>query len=65
MDFEPDTKRMRLKSVHPGVTVDEVVKATGFPLVVPEEVPETPLPTDEELDVLRTRVDPTGALRSR
>jgi glutaconate CoA-transferase subunit B len=65
MDFEPDTKRMRLKSVHPGVTVDEVLKATGFPLVLPDEVPETPLPTEEELDVLRTRVDPTGVLRSR
>ena len=64
MDFEPDTQRMRLKSVHPGVTVGEVQSATGFPLVIPDEVPETPLPTDEELAVLRTRVDPTGALRS-
>jgi glutaconate CoA-transferase, subunit B len=64
MDFDPDTKRMRLKSVHPGVTVGEVQSATGFELVIPDEVPETPLPTDEELEVLRTRVDPTGALRS-
>jgi len=44
--------------------VGEVQSATGFPLVIPDEVPETPLPTDEELAVLRTRVDPTGALRS-
>jgi glutaconate CoA-transferase subunit B len=55
---------MRLKSVHPGHTVDEVINATGFELVIPDEVPETPLPTDEELSILRTRVDPTGTLRS-
>jgi glutaconate CoA-transferase subunit B len=64
MDFEPDTKRMRLKSVNPGVTVDQVVAATGFELVIPADVPETEAPTDEELEVLRTRVDPTGVLRS-
>ncbi len=63
MDFEPESKRMRLKSVHPGVTVDQVVDATGFELLVPEEVQETPGPSAEELDVLRHRVDPTGILR--
>ena len=40
---------MRLRSVHPGVTVDDVVAATGFELVVAGEVPETRLPTPEEL----------------
>jgi len=64
MDFEDDSKRMRLKSVHPGVTVEQVVKSTGFELVVPRHVPQTEPPTDEQLKVLRTRIDVRGALRS-
>jgi len=61
LDFETPERTMRLRSVHPGVTVDEVVVATGFELVVPDEVPETRLPTDEELHLIREVIDPTGA----
>jgi acyl CoA:acetate/3-ketoacid CoA transferase beta subunit len=63
-DFETPDKVMRLRSVHPGVTVDEVVEATGFALVVPSEVPDTRLPTPAELDLIRTVLDPRG-LRER
>ena len=49
---------MRLRSVHPGVTVEEVVAATGFELVVPSDVPESRLPTDEELRLIREVIDP-------
>jgi hypothetical protein len=55
---------MRLRSVHPGVTVEDVVAATGFELVVPDEVPQTRLPDDEELRVMREVLDPKG-LRER
>ena len=54
---------MRLKSIHPGVSVDQVVKSTGFELIVPGNVPETEPPTAEQLNVLRTRIDVRGALR--
>ena len=64
LDFETPDHRMRLRSVHPGVTVDEVVEATGFELVVPDEVPETRVPTDEELRLIREVIDPKG-LRER
>lgn len=61
-DFHPDSKRMRIRSVHSGVTVDQVVAATGFVIEPVEgDVPETAPPTDEELRVLREEVDPTGA----
>ena len=61
-DFEPVSKRMRLRSVHPGVAVEQVVEATGFEVVLPEgDVPETPPPGDEELRLLREEVDPTSA----
>ncbi|MBX9607174.1 MAG: hypothetical protein K2Y51_13200 [Gammaproteobacteria bacterium] len=63
MDFHEDEKRMRLRSVHPGVSVEQVVQATGFPLLVPDEVPVTMAPSAEELRVLRERVDWVGALR--
>ena len=63
-DFATPDKVMRLASVHPGVSVDDVVAATGFALVVPDEVPQTRLPTPEELDLLRNVLDPTS-LRDR
>jgi len=61
-DFASSDHRMRLRSVHPGVTIDEVVAATGFELVVPDEVPESRLPTEEELLLIRDVLDP-GNLR--
>jgi acyl CoA:acetate/3-ketoacid CoA transferase beta subunit len=60
LDFETPDRAMRLRSVHPGVTVDEVQAATGFELVVPDEVPESRLPTPEELELLATVIDPDG-----
>lgn len=63
MDFEEKTKRMRLKSVHAGVTVDEVVKNTGFELVIPKSVPNTEPPTIKELEILRIRIDRDSVLR--
>jgi acyl CoA:acetate/3-ketoacid CoA transferase beta subunit len=60
IDFETPDHTMRLRSVHPGVTVDEVVAATGFELVIDSDVPESRLPTDEELTLIRDVVDPNG-----
>jgi acyl CoA:acetate/3-ketoacid CoA transferase beta subunit len=57
-DFETSDRVMRLRSVHPGVSVDDVRAATGFELVVPDEVPESRLPTPEELHLLREVLDP-------
>ena len=54
---------MRLLSVHPGVSVEEVQAATGFDLHV-DDVVESRLPTDEELRLIREVLDPKG-LRDR
>src|SRR5437763_7268600 len=59
-DFETPDHRMRLRSVHPGVTVDDVVAATGFELAIDADVPDSRLPTDEELEWIRERIDPKG-----
>jgi acyl CoA:acetate/3-ketoacid CoA transferase beta subunit len=60
LDFETPDHRMRLRSVHPGVTVADVVTATGFELALPSEVPETRSPTDEELRIMREVLDVKG-----
>jgi acyl CoA:acetate/3-ketoacid CoA transferase beta subunit len=59
LDFETADNRMRLRSVHPGVTVDDVVGATGFDLVIPEDVPTSREPTAEELELI-AELDPKG-----
>src|SRR5580765_6547538 len=60
-DFETPDRSMRIRSLHPGVTADEVQELTSFPLVVPDGVPESRLPTDEELQLIREVLDPANA----
>ncbi|MGC0404113.1 acyl CoA:acetate/3-ketoacid CoA transferase beta subunit [Streptomyces sp. SAI-126] len=57
-DFATPDHSMRLASVHPGVTVEQVREATGFELVVPDEVPRTRAPTARELRLIREVIDP-------
>jgi acyl CoA:acetate/3-ketoacid CoA transferase beta subunit len=57
-DFETSDRSMRLRSVHPGVSIEDVEKSTGFPLSIPYEVEETRVPTDEELELIREVLDP-------
>ncbi|CAM3989231.1 MULTISPECIES: CoA-transferase subunit beta [Tsukamurella] len=54
---------MTLLSVHPGVTEQQVREATGFELDG-AGAPQTRLPDDRELQLIRTVVDPKG-LRNR
>jgi glutaconate CoA-transferase, subunit B len=63
MDFHPESKRMRLISTHPGVTVSQVRDATGFELMIDDDVPETIAPTAHEVGLIREEIDPDGARR--
>lgn len=56
--FHPETKEMYIRSLHPFVTLDQVAEATGFELPPAPDMTETPPPTDEDLELLRTRIDP-------
>lgn len=47
------THELELVSIHPGVTVDQIADATGWDLLVADQVAETTAPTAEELAVLR------------
>ncbi|MFI5889720.1 CoA-transferase subunit beta [Actinoplanes sp. NPDC051513] len=59
LDFATTDRSMRLRSVHPGVSVADVLAATGFPLQVPADVPATRAPSAAELALLG-RLDPDG-----
>ena len=60
LDFGAADHAMRLRSLHPGVPVGDVIAATGFPLAIPGEVPATRLPAPHELALIRGRLDPAG-----
>jgi len=55
-DFD-DSGEMRIRSLHEGVSLDQVQEATGFPLTSDGTPPVTEPPSDEELTLLRERVD--------
>ncbi|MBI1773983.1 MAG: ketoacid CoA transferase [Proteobacteria bacterium] len=57
MDFGSDGHAIRVRSLHPGTTFDEVQAATGFPLQRVAEMPTTRPPDAEELAIIR-RLDP-------
>jgi acyl CoA:acetate/3-ketoacid CoA transferase beta subunit len=58
LDFAGHDHSMRLRSLHPGVSVSEVAEATGFLLAAPYRVPVTRLPTAAELALIREQLDP-------
>ena len=58
LGYNPETCRMQIESVHPGVDVNQVKENTGFELGVARELERTHPPTDKELSILRGEVDP-------
>ncbi len=58
MDFEPESKRMRVISVTAGFSFDDIQENCGFGLLRSGKIEETAPPTDQELNVLRNEVDP-------
>ena len=59
MDFGGPGRQVRLRSLHAGVTTDQVLQATGFPVHVPADVGTTPAPSAGQLALL-ARLDPHG-----
>ena len=56
MDFGGKDNAIRVVSLHPGVTFEEVQEATGFPLEK-GDLTETPMPTAEALEII-AQLDP-------
>lgn len=59
LDFAPNSKQIRLVSLHPGVELDTVVENTGFELLIEANTPVTPTPTTEDLEILEC-IDPNN-----
>jgi glutaconate CoA-transferase subunit B len=57
MDFGGPDRQLRLRALHPGVSVQDVQDATGFPVHVPDDIAETAAPRAEELAML-AHLDP-------
>ena len=62
MDFDQARRSVRLRSLHKGVTLDQVIENTGFEIVLPKIVPQTENPLPEEINAVR-KVDAIGLLR--
>lgn len=59
--LEPDENcELVLTSLHPGATVEQAIKNTGWPLKVPSDLKTTPGPTETEIRLLREELDPQG-----
>jgi glutaconate CoA-transferase subunit B len=58
LDFQTSDGQIRVRSIHKDSSIEEVRNNTGFDITVPDNVPITPIPSEKELDLLRTKVDP-------
>jgi len=58
--FDEETKRLKLLSLHPGITLDEVRENSSFEVIIPDKVETSPEPTEEHLRILREEIDPAG-----
>jgi len=58
LGYNEQTCRMEVRSLHPGVKLEQVRAATGFELGVREPLATTEAPTEAELFILRAEVDP-------
>ena len=58
MEFDNFLGLMKVKSVHPFSSIEEIRDNTGFDIIVPENVPFTTEPTKEDLTLIRERIDP-------
>lgn len=61
-DFHPQSKRMRLRSLHPGETLQSVLAAMSFEPVIEGEPHYTPTPTAQEVQLIREVIDPQSTL---
>ena len=58
LGFDQETKQMKVESIHPGVTREDIINNTGFELLWDEDLKTSLPPTEEELRILREEVDP-------
>lgn len=63
--FDDATKRLKLLSLHPGVTIGEVRKNSSFDIAIPDDIAVSPEPDERQLRILREEIDPAGIVLSK
>lgn len=58
--FDEVTKRLKLISIHPGVTLEQIKENSGFDIIIPDNVPPSQEPEENDLKILREEIDPAG-----
>ena len=58
--FDDKTKRLKLISLHPGVSIEEIQDNSSFDIAFPSRVRTSPEPSDRDLKILRHEIDPAG-----
>jgi len=58
--FDEETKRLKLISLHPGVSIADVNENSSFEIIIPDKVEISPEPTEQYLKILREEIDPAG-----
>lgn len=58
--FDDTTKKLKLISIHPGVTLAQIKENSSFDIIIPENIPQSPEPSDIDLKILRTEIDPAS-----
>jgi glutaconate CoA-transferase subunit B len=56
--FDPDSKQMRLESIHPNTELEDVLSNMSFEPIVPSKVNITDTPTPEQVRLIREEIDP-------
>ncbi|MFX1508901.1 MAG: CoA-transferase subunit beta [Promethearchaeota archaeon] len=62
--FDRSSKRIILKSVHPGVKLQDVLENTGFQFKISEKIAETAPPSKREIEILSSQIDPDNMRRT-
>jgi len=58
--FDPESKRMKVESIHPGATLEDILANLSFRPIVPDHLPTTEPPTAEQVRLIREEIDPNG-----
>ena len=59
--FDPQSKKLRLESIHPNTTLEDVLSNMSFKPIIPDDVPVTVPPTAEQIRLIREEIDPEKA----
>lgn len=63
--YHEETKEMMLLSLHPGKTIQDVKENAEFDVLIPDNYETTMEPTEQELKMLREKVDPSRVIIGR